>query len=802
MTALDVPTRSTVAVGARALRRNGPALVTGRATYLSDHPVPGLHHVAIGRSTLAHARVTGIDTSEAAACPGVVAVVTQADLEQAGARPFTHMLGPPARPLQWGILASDRVRFVGEPLVAVVARTRALAEDALEAVVIEYDELPPVVGVDAALAPDAPRLYPEWDDNQFLVLARSTPGFEEAMAAAPRRVRDRFESHRVCGLPLEGHGVQASWDAGAGRLTVYSSNQQPHQLRSVMAEICGLDEGHVRVVSPEMGGGFGNKQHFTREECLLGMLARLTGRPVRWAQDRTESLTASVHSRAQVHEVEAGFDERGRLLALRVRLLSDLGNPVLYFSGVGPALVSVSSITGGYAVEHLSWSLSCVATTTCPVGAYRGFGQPEAHFTTERLMDRIAVELGLEPVEVRRVNLLPDGVRPWPGHGGERIEPGPLHGLLDRLVDEFGYRRWCRVRDEARAAGRFVGVGISTLVQGTTPTQNDTAGRFGSIEMASLTVLPDGKVEVRVGTKSQGQAHETVFAQVAADALGIPPDRVEVRDGDTDALPFGQGTWGSRSAVMGGGAVIRAARQIRGRMRDMAAVLGEDFPEDGTVALTSFDRVASVAWWHPHLLAPGTELGLTTVVVYSPGFTGPQPGGGANHDETYGAHATAAAVEVDPATGQVRILAALLVSDCGVVINPAVVEGQHRGGFAQGLGVALLEEIRYNEDGQPLSSTLLDYLVPTSTDVPVLEVVHRPTPSEMEGGFRGVGEASIIAAPAVLVSAVSDALSPLGVRLSSTRIHASALRALVREAGWRPDVAAWAAGADFLTCGL
>ena len=802
MTAVEAPPQGPVAVGRRALLRNGPALLTGRAAYLADHRVRGLHHIAIGRSTVAHAWVARIDTTEARSCPGVVAVVTQEDLDVAGARRFTHMLGPPARPLQWGILASDRVRFVGEPLVAVVARTRALAEDALEAVVIEYGELPPVVGVGSALAPGAALLYPEWGSNEFLALEDATDGFEEAMASAPCRFTDRFESQRVCGLPLEGHGAQASWDEGTGRLTVISSNQQPHQLRTVMAEICGLDEGHVRVVSPDMGGGFGNKQHFTREECLVGMLARMTGRPVRWSQDRTESLTASVHSRAQMHEVEAGFDESGRLLALRVRLLSDLGNPVLYFSGVGPALVSVSSLTGGYAVEHLSWHLSCVATTTCPVGAYRGFGQPEAHLTTERVMDRIAADLGMDPVEVRRVNLLPDGVRPWRGHGGQRIDPGPLHDLLDRLVDEFGYERWCRVRDQARAEGRFVGIGISALVQGTTPTQNDTAGRFASLEMASLTVLPDGKVEVRVGTKSQGQAHETVFAQIAADALGVPADRVEVKDGDTDALPFGQGTWGSRSAVMGGGAVIRAAGEIRARMVDMAAALGEPFPEAGPVPMTSFDRVASVAWWHPHLLPAGTQLGLTTVVVYSPGFTGPQPGGGANHDETYGAHATAVAVEVDPATGQVRVLAAVLVSDCGVVINPAVVEGQHRGGFAQGLGAALFEEVRYNEDGQPLSSTLLDYLLPTSADVPVLEVVHRPTPSEVEGGFRGVGEASIIAAPAVLVGAVADALAPIGVHLSSTRIHASALRAAVRQAGWRPDVAAWAAAPDFLTCGL
>lgn len=802
MTALDLPVDAASLIGPRSPRRNGATLVAGRAAYLADHNVPGLAHVAIGRSTLAHARVVGIETDDARICPGVIAVVTQPDLEDAGARPFTHMLSPPAQPLQWGILASDRVRFVGEPLVAVVAVTRALAEDALEQVRIEYEQLPPVIGPAAALDPDAPLLYPEWGSNEFLHLSASSPGFEVAMQSAPRRLRDVFESHRVCGLPLEGHGTQAEWDPGTGRLTVISSNQQPHQLRTVVAEVCGLDEARVRVISPDMGGGFGNKQHFTREECLTAMLARLTGRPVRWSQDRTEALTSSVHSRAQTLEVEVGFNPQGRILALRAKVVSDLGNPVLYFSGVGPSLVTVSSLTGGYAIPKVSWQLSCVATTTCPVGAYRGFGQPEAHLMTERVMDRIAQDLDLDPVEVRRVNLLPDDVRPWRGPGGQRIEPGPLAGLLDRLLDEFGYDRWRATRDAARAEGRFVGVGLSTLVQGTSPTQNDTAGRFASLEMAALTVLPDGKVVVRVGTKSQGQAHETSFAQVAAGVLGVPADRVEVNDGDTDALPFGQGTWGSRSAVMGGGAVIRAARRIRRRMGCMAAALGEDVPEDGPVPLRSFDRVASVAWWHPHLLPPGSELGLSTVEVYSPGFTGPQSGGGANHDETYGAHATAAAVEVDPGTGQVRVLSALLVSDCGVVINPAVVEGQHRGGFAQGLGAVLLEEISYNEDGQPLSSTLLDYLVPTSADVPLLEVVHRPTPSETEGGFRGMGEAAIIVAPAVLVGAVADALAPLGVRLNSSRLHAAGLRAAIRAAGWKPDPAEWAVAPDMLTCGI
>ncbi len=780
-------------LGSSDLRREGPRLLSGRGRYLADHPVPALCHVAIARSTVAHARIGPIDTAAAHAMPGVVAVVTAEDLEAAGARRFDHLLGPPVRPLTWGVLASGTVRFVGEPFAAVVAVSRAAAEDALEAIIVDYDELPPVIGVDAALEPGATLLYPEWGTNEFLAMEGETPGLDAALAAAPRRLQVSLESHRLCGLPLEGHGAQATWDAGTGRLTVVASSQQPHQLRSVIAEICGLDETHVRVISPDMGGGFGNKQHFTREECLVGLLARLTGRPVRWSQDRTESLTASIHARAQVHEVDAGYDTDGRILAMRVRIRSDVGNPVLYFSGVGPAVVSVASLPGAYAIEQLGWQLSCVATNTCSVGAYRGFGQPEAHLTTERVMDLVAADLGLDPVQVRRINLLPDAPRPWRGHGGQRVDVGLLGRQLDTLVEAFGYAEWRRRQGEARAGGRYVGIGVSMLVQGTTPTQNDTAGRFASLEMAAVTVLPDGRVEVRVGTKSQGQGHETTFAQVAATALGVDAALVTVRDGDTDALPYGQGTWGSRSAVMGGGAILQAAGDIRVKMGEVAKALGLDFPAVGPVDPEVFGRVAAVSWWHPHLLPPDCDPGLTKSVVYTPGFTGPSPDGGANHDETYGSHATAVAVEVDPATGRVTVLAAVLVSDCGVVVNPAVVEGQHQGGFAQGLGAVLFEEVRYQEDGQPLCTTLLDYTIPTSLEVPVLRVVHRPTPSAAAGGFRGMGEASIIATPAVLVAAVEDALRPLGVLLRSTRLQAAALRSAIRATGWRPDPAAWAA---------
>ena len=773
-------------IGERRLRAEDARLLTGRGRYLADHDVPGLCHVAFVRSPVAHARIRAISTASALRLPGVVAVVTQADLAAAGARPMTHMLPiPTAQPLAWGLLADDTVRYVGEPLAAVVATSRAVAEDAAELVDVDLDPLPPVVDPLVAVAPDAPLLHPAWGTNVFLHLSAGLDAADAALASAPHRLAERIDNHRVTALPLEGHGAQASVDPASGRLTLLASNQQPHQLRTVVADACGLREADVRVVVPDMGGGFGPKQHFTREECAVAMLARVTGRTVRWSQDRFEALTGGIHAREQVHDLEVGYDDDGRVLVYKATITSNIGWPVLYFSGVGPSLVTIGSLSGGYDFGVVGFDLRCVATTTAPVGAYRGFGQPQAHLGTERVLDRIAGERGIDPVEVRRRNLLPDSPRPWITGTGGRIDLGALGPHLDQLVDAFDMDGWRDRQAAARAAGRHVGIGVSMLVQGTAPTQYGVAGRFGSFEAATVAVLPDGSVTVTVGTKSQGQAHETVLAQVAATALGTDPSAVTVRDGDTDALPYGMGTWGSRSAVMGGGAVLQAAGQVRRSVDRIAACL------PGTPTLA---EVAEAAWLQPHTLPPDLDAPLAATAVFSPGGTTPVPDehGHTNFDETSAASATALAVEVDTVTGRVTVLDAVLVSDCGVVINPTVVEGQHQGGFAQALGAALTERLPYADDGTPLVRTLGDYAPPTAVEVPVLRVVHRETPSPLPGGFRGVAEASITSTPAALAGAVADALAPLGVRITSSRLHPAHLRALLREAGHVPDVVAFA----------
>ena len=773
-------------IGDRTLRHEDDRFLTGRGRYLDDHASSGLCHVAMLRSPFAHARVLGIDVAAAREAAGVVAVITQDDLDARGVRRLGHLLQLPGlQPLEWGVLAQGTVRFVGEPVVAIVAESRAQAEDALELVEVDFEELPPVIGAEAALDPDAALLYPEWGTNEFLHLEAASPGLADAIAAAPHVFSETFENHRIFALALEGHGAQASFDGAHGRLTMYASSQQPHQLRTVVAEVCGLTESTVRVIAPDTGGGFGNKQHFLREECLVALLAMITGRTVRWSEDRTEALVASVHSRPQTHHVTVAHDDDGRVLALDVRVISDVGNPVLYFSGIGPSLVTVGALCGGYDIPEHGFTLSCVATTTCPIGAYRGFGQPQAHFTTERVMDRVAQRCGLDPAEVRRRNLLPDAPRPFVAHGGARVDVGPLEPQLDQLLEEAGYTEWRERQAQARAEGRHLGIGLSALVQGTAPTQWGVAGRFGSWETAMVSVLPDGTVTVGVGSKSQGQGHETVFAQVAADALGIDVAQVTVREGDTDQVPYGMGTWGSRSAVMAGGAVLTAANRVKEKMDRLGAAMA-----DGA----GHHAIAEEAWWHTHRLVAGEEPGLTATAVYTPGGTIPVPNedGHTNFDETFGSHMTMVVVEVDPVTGHVDVLDAVLVSDCGVMINPTLVEGQHQGGFVQGLGNVLHEEVRYSDEGQPLCSTLLDYTPPLASDVPDLRIIHRETPSPTAGGFRGVGEATIIAAPAAIAGAVEDALAPLGVSVTSTRLQPHHVRALVRGTGWVSDPAAFA----------
>jgi carbon-monoxide dehydrogenase large subunit len=781
-------------VGAPIRRVEDERFLRGEGAYLADVHLPGTKYLAIVRSTVAHARIVRVDIAAARSASGVVAAFTGPDLARV-TNPLSHLLPMPTiKPLEWYVLATDKVRFVGEPVAVVVADSRYLAEDAAELVEVDYDELPVVVDPEDALRDGAPRLYDEWADNVFLSAAYGTGDLDSAFASADGVLRERFRHHRVIGLPLEGHGATAQYDRASGRLLVYASSQQPHNLRTVISDVTGLSEAKIRVVAPDMGGGFGNKQHFMREELLVAAVAQQVNGPVSWVQDRTESLTASVHSRDQLHDVEVAYRNDGRVLAIRARIVADVGNPVLYFTGAAPALVTTSLMTGVYDIPNYAYELQCVATNKCPVGAYRGFGQPQAIFTVERVMDLVASAVGLDPAEVRARNFIPDTPRPWSSPTGAQYDVGSFGEQLDAVLDAVSYLEFRDRQAAARAEGRYVGIGLASMVEATAPNLHCVAGRFGGFEMAIVTIQPDGHVNVVVGTKSQGQGHETAFAQVVADTLTIPTEHVDVQEGDTAVLPYGMGTWGSRSAVMGGGVLLRAARQLRERMRAVAANMLQVDVEavdldagmfSAGEARVPFAAVAGAAYLHTFLLPPGAEPGLSTVVGYDPGNTSafPDEHGHMNVAATYATAACAVVVEVDPHLGTVRIDDAVIAHYCGTIINPMIVDGQILGAWAQALGSVFLEEVAYDADGQPLSASLLDYRIPTCGGVPRPRVVHREHPSPLEGGFRGAGEAAIIVCPPAIANAIEDALRPLGVAIRQTNLGPARLRALVREHG-------------------
>jgi carbon-monoxide dehydrogenase large subunit len=785
----------TGAIGERVPRVEDTKFLVGEGEYLGDVRRPDLKHIAILRSPYAHARIRNVDVSNAVALPGVVAAFSGEEVASF-ANAFQHHLPmiPTLKQIQWYPLATDKARFVGEPIAAVVADSRYIAEDALELIEVDYDELEPVVDAEAGMAPGVATLYDDWDDNVFLFMPGGGGDVGAAFAKADHVLRERFTHHRIIGFPMEGMGALGDYDPATERLVLHSSTQSPHNLRTVISDVTGLHESKVQVIAPDMGGGFGNKAHFVREEALVALLAMRLPFPVVWQQDRTENLTASIHSRQQVHEVEVAYRADGRVLGMKAKIIADGGNPEVYYMGASPAVVTTSLMTGTYDIQDYACELYVVATCKSPMGGYRGYGQPQANFTIERVMDLIAEQLGIDPADIRRLNMIPDSPRPYVSPTGAQYDTGSFSEQFEQLLREIDYAGMRARQERARADGRYVGIGLSSMVEPTAPNIHALAGRFGGYEMATMTVHPDGHVVVWLGTKSQGQGHATVFAQVAAQELALPVDRIDVRDGNTDAVPYGMGSWGSRSAVMGGGAVIKAARQIKEKMTAIAAhLLQADSNNvelsDGAFrmgeAAVPFADVAGAAYLHTFLLPPGMDPGLSVVAGYDPGNTSPFPDekGHLNVAATYGSGAAAALVEVDVNTGQITILECTLVHDCGVVINPLTLDGQIQGAFAQAVGALLLEELNYSDDGQPLNASMLDYSIPAFGDVPRPRVIHRETPSALLGGFRGAGEGPVIMTPSAIANAVHDALRPLGVKVTQTNLGPNRVRDLLRSAG-------------------
>ena len=756
-------------VGRSLPRVEDPELLRGDARYLDDVRMPGLLDVAFVRSPYAHARLLDIRTDAAEAHDGVALVMTGAGLGDAP-EIVTGSSRPEAATWHRPLLPRDRVRYVGEPVAAVVASSRYAAEDACELIEVDYEPLEAVVDPEAAIAAGAPLLHDGTDSNNFAHIELEHGDVGAAFARAAQVVSKRFHFGRTHAAPLEGRGGIADW---SGDLTFWSSTQMPFLVRSMLAGLYGLPETAVRVLVPAVGGGFGLKVHLYVEEAILPLLSRLAGAPVKWAEDRYEHLAASGHSKEVVCDLELALADDGTFLALRGHLVGDggahQGHP--WTSLIDP-LCAASMLPGIYSIPAVRYEVDAAATNKCPSTAYRGVGWTSSQTAREALIDDAARLLGVDPLELRLRNCLPDG-EPAVSATGCRYDGGSYAESIRRARDLVDYERFRERQRRLRDEGTYVGVGFSPFVeQGGWAAQIAADMGFpgsGYLDSASVTVEPDGSVTLTTGLQTNGQGHATVLAQLAADGLGVRPQDVRVVQGDTATTAYSTGSWGSRTAVIAGGSVLRATEDVRRKLLQIAAgeleASEDDLDlEDGTIAVRgspnrtlTVREVAAVAY--AGRAPAGIDPTLTATRSYDP-------------PATYSNACIACIVEADAETGRVTVERLVVVEDCGTILNPLLVDGQVAGAIAQGVGAVLYEGLPYDENGQFLAGSLGEFLYPTAPELPDVEVDHLVTPSPVtEGGIKGMGEGGLIGAPAAVVNAVADALSPFGVSIDRTPLR-------------------------------
>ncbi len=748
-------------IGKPVPRKEDRRMIQGLATYVDDIDLPDLHHVAILRSPHAHARIVSIDKTAALAHPGVIAVVTGEDTRHIGSVPVASVLPPEKRSPKTPVLAEQKVRFVGEPVAALVAATKEAARDALELVAVEYDVLPAASSPEAALRPGAPILHEGLDTNLAFdwKLEGGEISWKEASERADRVLEQRLENQRLAPIAMEPRGVIARFDPGTEETTLWSSTQIPHFVRTFVALQLGIPEIQLRVIAPDVGGGFGSKLNVYREEGLLCFLARRTKKPVKWIERRTENFQATIHGRGQAGQVKVAFSDEGKILGIHYDVIADLG---AYHQLLTPAMPAITGLmlSGAYAIPHITIQVKGVFTNRVSTDAYRGAGRPEATYIVERVADLVAAELEMDPLELRRRNF-PKSF-PYKTATGLTYDSGDYVKALDKAIQLSDYRGLKRMQEQAREQGRYLGVGLSSYVEicALGPSGGMPCGGFGW-ESCTVKVHPTGSVTVISGISPHGQGQETSFAQIAAEMLGLDLEQVQVKHGDTGAMQYGVGTFGSRGISVGGTALYQALEQIIAKSRRFAAhLLGVPVPDvrfEGGVFSAhgrslGFGEVAFAAHGAAKL-PPGEQPGLEATSFFEPSnFTFP-----------FGTHVCA--VEVDVETGAIEILRYFAVDDCGKVINPLLVDGQIHGGIAQGLGQALQERVVYDEEGQLLSGTLMDYALPKAHQLPRFMTDRTETPSPVNPlGVKGVGEAGTIGSTPALVNAVVDALRPLGVK--------------------------------------
>ncbi|HEV2055085.1 MAG TPA: xanthine dehydrogenase family protein molybdopterin-binding subunit [Methylomirabilota bacterium] len=772
--------------GASVRRKEDPRFLRGEGRYVDDIKLPRLLHAAFVRSPHGHAKVLSVKTEAARRLPGVTHVFAFADLERwmkplplFGATPPGLAARVDVTMKQVGQLAMarDRVRFVGEIVAMVLAGSRALAEDGCELIEVEYEPLPVVADMIAGAEPGAQVLHPEMGDNVAVFFETGFGDVEAAFSSADVTVRERFEIQRYVGMPIETRGVVAQWDARDGSLTTWNSTQVVHFVQQGLVSALGLPPHKIRVIAPDVGGGFGTKATGYPEDLLIPAAAIAARRPVKWTEDRREHMMAAGHARHQMHDIQIAARRDGTMLGVRDRIWLDLG---AYNSwGIVLPYNTVAHLLGPHRVPSLHVECRGVVTNKTPNAPYRGAGRPETVFAMDRIVDCLARELRMDPADLRRKNYLTQADMPYelgiPYRDGNPLvyDSGDFKAGLEAALSAVGYDALRQEQASLRAKGVHRGIGISGYVEGTA---------IGPYEGATVRLDASGRAVVATGACSQGQGHETSFAQIAADALGIPFDWVTIVGGDTAAIPFGVGTFASRSAVNAGSSIHVAAGKVRDKIVEAAAALLEAAPADIEIA----DGVVSVRGVPASSLPVSRVIQAAIPTFAKPGVASPDFEATVYQHQptvTYASAVHVAYVEVDVGTGAVRLLRYLVAHDCGKVINPVIVEGQVHGGVAQGIGGALLEEMVYDEQAQLLTGTFMDYLVPTAMEVPAIETVHLEYPSPRNTlGMKGVGEGGAISPPAAIANAVEDALAPFGVRVTRTPLGPSVVLGLLESA--------------------
>ena len=758
-------------VGQRVRRREDPRLIQGLGTYVDDVKIVGMQHLAFKRSDIAHGRITSIDVSVAEAMDGVVAVYTGQQLaEFLGPMP----IGTPFPSPEHRAVATDVVRYTGEPVAVVVAADRYLARDAADAIVVSYDPLPAAVDPEQAMSGKPTQLHKDFPNNLALALVPGGTGvaadgssvddtaIDKAFAEAEVVISQRMLNHRLAPSAMEPRGVVAHYEPGKGTMTIWSSTQNPHILRTMIAAMNGMGQDRVRAIAPEVGGGFGAKMNIYGEDYVAAAASKKLGLPVKWIEDRSEAFVATIHGRDILCYLDLAARRDGKVTGLKMRLIADVGAYNMILTAAIPTLTMLMA-NATYDIPAIRVTLTEVFTNKTPTDAYRGAGRPEATYFVERGIDLLARELNMDPAEVRRKNFIPRDRFPFATQMGAVYDSGDYEKALDRALANANWAELKKQRDAAKAQGRLVGLGLAMYVEvcGIGPSSSLPTGGW---EHSQITVERDGRISATTGASPHGQGNETTFAQMLADQFGVPLEHVTILHGDTAVVKQGIGTFGSRSQAVGGTALHMAGTKVKTKMAKFAAALMEANEEDlvfenGMIFVhgvpargKTFAEVAGYAYV-PVPLPPGLEPGLSEEAFFEP----------TNNTYPFGCHISM--VEVDRETGEPRLLKLVAVDDAGHLINPLIVEGQIQGGLAQGIGQALIEEVVYNSDGQLVTGSFMDYALPRATDFPRFELDHTVTPTPVNPlGAKGCGEAGTLGSTPCIVAAVVDALSEFGVK--------------------------------------